>query len=189
MLLGQSYLTVAVTFERYIEVSMSQKGRASAVDTTTRLRIICAVLAFSLFMCVPMALTIKIDENDKCWTGLLIAVDQSSVFASEDFVHFTKKIIDPIVKTMFPFVSLLSLNFLIVYRNKQALKRPNLVRTFVTATHCSSRRRRHLTSRQVSCQSRPACPRLLRLIPTAAPLNTCRRTNCVNSARPCASPR
>ncbi len=127
VMLSSTYLIVAATTERFIEVRKIGRGRRHEISPRARKITISAVLLFAMVFRLPVLWEIKLSLNPFCSRNHFNhwQIEQTDLANDPTYRSYYVLYGDSFVRVFGPFFTLCIMNFLIVVRWRSALRHPN----------------------------------------------------------------
>uniref|UniRef100_A0A914X4E2 G-protein coupled receptors family 1 profile domain-containing protein n=1 Tax=Plectus sambesii TaxID=2011161 RepID=A0A914X4E2_9BILA len=130
-LCAQTYLIVAVTFERYLEVRNTQQGKQTQISEARRWHVVIAVLVWAVIFRFSTILELEVLYIPECEGFESMHLTQALIVSQKWYRQYYMILADQIVRVFLPFVALMLLNLLIVCKIKQALRPPSTTEMLV----------------------------------------------------------
>ncbi len=126
VMLASTYLIVAATAERLIEVTKIKSGKRHEISSRTRKITIFGVLLFAVIFRLPVLWEIKLGQNPFCAEDQFNHWELGQTELAKDQTYRTYYVLYAVsfVRTFAPFFTLCIMNFLIIFKWKAALNQP-----------------------------------------------------------------
>ncbi len=126
VMLASTYLIVAATAERLIEVTKIVSGKRHEISSRTQKITIFGVLLFAVIFRLPVLWEIKLSQNPFCAEDEFSHWELGQTDLAKDKMYQAYYVLyaDSFVQAFAPFFTLCIMNFLIIFKWRAALRQP-----------------------------------------------------------------